>query len=269
MRRGFHLHSGVALVVVAAGLSGCFPSLLTSRPGATVIVTDESGVPLEGATVTLGTIEWHGVGGAMTTQDFTTDRAGSVQLDSERAWKMQVMLPDGDVRFSWAMCVSKPGFESVPLSRIDFEEPVEIALYPSAVSSACEWPEDERLPRVREREARWIEVEGGQWPIHRGFTAIMDETIRDAMEASAREQGIELRSWSEYRFQYQARGDGLRDTRVFVHAICRAPPSFDLTKSFYSEPDDAACFWDTAYTNQSYADQPEAAFAPLQAVAGR
>jgi hypothetical protein len=89
------------------------------------------------------------------------------------------------------------------------------------------------------------------------------------MEASAREQGIELKSWSEYRFQYQARGDGLRDTRLFVHAICRAPAGFDLTQSFYSEPDDGACFWDTTYTSQSYADQPESAFSPLQAVAGR
>ncbi len=31
----------------------------------------------------------------------------------------------------------------------------------------------------------------------------------------------------------------------FVHAICRAPAEFDLSKSFYSEPDDRACFFDT------------------------
>ena len=263
------LHAVVAAAVVATGLSACFPSFPTSRPRATIIVTDESGVPLEGATVTLGTIEWHGIAGENTTQDFTTDRAGSVEFDAERVWRIQIMLPDGDVRFSWAMCISKPGFESVPMSRINFKEPVKIATYPSAVNSVCEWLQDEYRPRVREREARWIEVEGGQWQTNRGFPAIMDETIRVAMEASAREQGIKLRSWSEYRFQYQARGDGLRDTRLFVHAICRAPADFDLTKSFYSEPDDSACFWDTTYTSQTYADQPKSAFAPLQAVAGR
>jgi hypothetical protein len=263
------LQTVVAAAVVATGLSACIPSSLTSRPRATIIVTDESGVPLEGATVTLGTIEWHGVGGEITTQDFTTDRAGRVEFDGERVWRMQIMLPDGDVRFSWAMCISKPGFESVPLLRIDFKQPVEIAMYPSEVNSVCEWRQDEHRPIVREREARWIEVEGGQWPTHGGFTAIMDEAIRGAMEASAREQGIKLRSWSEYRFQYQARGSGLRDTRLLVHAICRAPADFDLTKSFYSEPDDGACFWDTTYTNQSYADQPKSAFAPLQAVTGR
>ena len=88
------------------------------------------------------------------------------------------------------------------------------------------------------------------------------------MEASARQQGIKLRSWSEYRFQYQARGAGIRDMRLFVHAICRAPADFDLNKSFYSEPDDRACFFDTTYTNQTYTDQPESAFGPLQIVGG-
>jgi hypothetical protein len=259
----------VAAAVVATGLSACFPSFLMSPPRATIIVTDESGVPLEGATVTLGTIEWHGIGGKNTTQDFTTDHAGNVELDPERVWKMQIMLPDGDVRFSWTMCISKPGFESVPISRIDFKEPVKIAMYPSAVNSVCEWLDDEYRPRVREREARWIEVEGGQWQANHGFLAITDETIRAAMEASAREQSVELRSWSEYRFQYQTRGDGLRDTRLFVRAICRAPADFDLTKAFYSEPDDGACYWDTTYTSQSYADQPKSAFAPLQTIAPR
>ena len=97
----------------------------------------------------------------------------------------------------------------------------------------------------------------------------MDEKIRDAMEASARQQGIKLRSWSEYRFQYQLRGTDNRDLRWFVHAICRAPAEFDLSKSFFSEPDDRACFFDTTYTNQTYTDQPESAFGPLRIVVGR
>ena len=100
-------------------------------------------------------------------------------------------------------------------------------------------------------------------------TVMMDESIRAAMEASAREQGIKLRSWSEYRFQYQARGNGLRDTRVFVHAICRAPADFDLTQAFYSVPDENACFFDTTYVDQSYTDQSKSGFTPLQIVAGK
>lgn len=259
----------VAAALVAISLSACLPSFITARPKAKINVTDELGVPLEGATVTLGTTEWHGIVGKTTTQDFATDRAGSVELDADRVWKMQVMLPDGDVRYSWALCVSKPEFESVPMLRLDFEKPINIALYRSAVSSACKWPQDELGPRVLAREARWIEVDGGQWQTQRTFAALMDETIRPAMEASARVQGVELRSWSEYRFQYQARGDGLRDKRVFIHAICRAPADFDLTKSFYSEPDDTACFFDTTYTSQSYTDQPKSAFGPLQVVAAQ
>jgi hypothetical protein len=46
-----------------------------------------------------------------------------------------------------------------------------------------------------------------------------------------------------------------RDTRLFVHAIWRAPAALDLNKSFYSEPDDRVCFFDTTYSSQSYTDQ--------------
>lgn len=261
----------VALAAAGTGLSACYPSFPRSRPEARIYVTDEFGAPLAGATVTLGTMEWHGVVGQNTTEDFVTDREGKVELDGERAWAVQVLLPDGDVRYEWTLCVSKQGFEAIPIWwEIDFDQPIEVAMYPSAVTSRCEWPEDDSYtPRVKEREARWVEVAGGEWQTHRGFAMIVDESIRAAMQASAREQGIKLRSWSEYRFQYQARGDGLRDTRLFVHAICRAPADFDLTEEFFSEPDDNACFFDTTYVRQGYTDQPKAHFEPLQIVAGK
>jgi hypothetical protein len=263
------LRAFVALAAAGTGLNACYPSFPRSRPEARIYVTDESGAPLSGATVMLGTMEWHGIVGQNTTEDFVTDREGKVAFDGEHEWAVQVLLPDGDVRYSWSLCFSKPGFEAIPMVRIDFEQPIEVAMYPSAVTSRCEWPDSDYTPRVKEREARWIEVEGGEWQTYRGFTMIMDESIRAAMQASAREQGIKLRSWSEYRFQYQARGDGLRDTRLFVHAICRAPADFDLTREFFSEPDDGACFFDTTYVNQGYADQPQSHFEPLQMAAAK
>jgi hypothetical protein len=256
-----NLLPGIATTVATIILGGCYPSSLTSRPEAKINVTDESGAPLEGATVTLGTMEWHGIVGRNTLEKFLTDREGRVHFSKQHDWAMQVMLPDGDTRYSWSLCFSKPGFEAIPMEFMNFNEAIKVAMYPSAVASECEWGDG---PHVKEREARWIEVAGGEWQTHRGLAMIMDENIRSAMEASAREQGIKLRSWSEYRFQYQARGNGIRDARLFVHAICRAPADFDLDKSFYSEPDDRACFFDTTYTNQSYTDQPKSAFAPLQ-----
>jgi hypothetical protein len=258
----------VAATIAVSFLSACYPSFLTSRPKAEIVVTDESGKPLEGATVTLATTEWHGIGGPTTLTRFLTDHEGGVKFGAQHEWATQVMLPDGDVRYSWSLCFSKPGFEAIPMWTIDFDKPIQVAMYASTVPSDCEWPQYQYMPRVKEREARWIEVEGGQWQTNGGFNLMLDEKIRGAMEASAREQGIKLRSWSEYRFQYQARGDGRRDTRLFVHAICRAPADIDLTKSFYSEPDGSACFFDTTYTSQSYTDQPNAAFSPLQIVAG-
>jgi hypothetical protein len=250
-------------------LAGCFPSFLTSRPEAEIIVTDESGQPLEGAKVTLGTTERHGPGGRLTQEDFLTDVKGRVEFDAKYTWKTQVMLPDGDVSYGWTLCFSKPGFEAIPMMRINFDEPIEVAMYPSAVPSECEWRQNEYVARVKEREARWIEVEGGEWQSNMGITMLMDEQIRAAMSASARAQGIKLRSWSEYRFQFQARGNGLRNTRLFVHAICRAPADFDLTRKFYSEPDASGCFFDTTYFNQSYTDQPKSYFEPLRIVADK
>jgi hypothetical protein len=262
-----NLLSGISATVAALTLSGCFPASLTSRPEAEIIVTDESGAPIEGATVTLGTMGWHGIVGQHKLEKFVTDGEGRVEIDRRDKWVIQIMLPDGDMRYSWSLCVSKPGFEAIPMIFMKFDGPIEVAMYPGAAASECEWPRLEARPRVKEREARWIEVKGGEWQTHVGFALTMDETIRGAMEASARRQGIELRSWSEYRFQYQARGNHSRDRRLLVHAICRAPADFDLTQSFYSEPDDRACFFDTTYTNQTYTDQPKSGFGPLQLAA--
>ena len=261
-----NLLPGIATTVAVFLLSGCYPSWLTSRPKARIIVTDESGAPIEGAAVTLGTMEWQGIVGQNTLEKFLTDREGRVKFGRQHAWAMQVMLPDGDRYYSWSLCFSKPGFEAVPMVFMTFDKPIKVAMYASAQPSECQWQEHEPIPRVQAREARWIEV--GGWQASRGYPMMMDEKIRGAMEASARQQGIKLRPWSEYRFQYQARVIGIRDSRVFVHAICRAPADFDLNKSFYSEPDDRACFFDTTYTNQIYTDQPKSAFSPLQIVAG-
>jgi hypothetical protein len=258
---------GICIMVAAWMLSGCYPALLTSRPRTGIIVTDESGAPLESATVTLGTMKRHGIVGRYELERFLTNRDGRVQLRKRFDWKVQVMLPDAGVSYSWALCVSKPGFEAVPMVFVDFDEPIKVSMYASAVRSECQWHPYENTPRVPEREARWIEVEGGEWLTHGGFAMILDEKIRAAMETSARQQGIVLRPWSEYRFQYQARGTDARDRRLFVHAICRAPADFDLTRSFFSEPDDTACFFDTTYTNQIYSDQPPSAFTPLRLVA--
>ncbi len=255
------------LTIASFALSGCYPTFLTSRPEVQIVVTDEAGTPLEGAKVTLGTIERHGLGGRNTLQDFLTDREGEVEIDDEHEWHMQILLPDGDVSYSWSLCVSKPGYEAIPMIWANFDEPVKISMYPSPVNSVCEWPTSDDVPRVKEREARWIEVKGGRWPSTLGTAWILDEKIRTAMEASAREQDIKLHSWSEYRFQYQMGGDDAgRDSHILIHALCRAPTDADLTKAFYSEPDDGSCFFDTKYTRQVWADQPTPSFGPLKIV---
>lgn len=258
----------VALAIAVSGLSGCYPTFLTSRPEAKIFVTDESGAPLEGATVTLGTMEWHGVGGRNTRQDFLTDRAGKLEIDDEHEWAVQIVLPDGDMSYSWSLCFSKPGFEAIPMNRPDFDQPIKVAMYASPVNSECEWQERGQGPRVKERDARWIAVEGGPGIAIQGMSWVVDQEIRGALEARAREQGIKLHSWSEYRFQFQRFGDDTgRNRYLLIRAICRAPADVDLTKAFYAEPDDGSCYVETKYTMQVWADQPKSSFGPLKIVA--
>jgi hypothetical protein len=78
-------------MLAGLGLSGCYPSFLTSQPEARIVVTDEAGTPLEGVTVTLGTMEWHGIVGRNTRQDFVTDHEGKVEIDDEHVWAMQIL----------------------------------------------------------------------------------------------------------------------------------------------------------------------------------
>ena len=261
------LLASIATSMVGIALGGCYPSFLTSRPAAKIIVTDEAGAPLEGATVTLSTQERHGLGGPVTQQDFVSDRAGKVEFGSRHDWEVQIMLPDGDVGFSWSLCISRPGFEAVPVLQPEFRHPIEISMYPSAVDSRCEWNRMDTWPRVKEREARWIEVAGGI-PAGPGTARSLDDRIRPAMEASARAQGIALRSWSEYRFQYQVGGDpGGHERYILIRALCRGPANAELTQGFYAQADPGACYFDTKYRSQVWADQPPSGFGPLKSVA--
>jgi hypothetical protein len=104
----------VIATVAALTTSGCYPAWLTSRPKAKIFVTDESGAPLPGTTVTLGTMEWRGIVGRNTLSTFLTDKDGKVRFGRKHDWVAQVLLPDGDTHYSWSLCFSRPGFEAVP-----------------------------------------------------------------------------------------------------------------------------------------------------------
>jgi hypothetical protein len=41
------------------------------------------------------------------------------------------------------------------------------------------------------------------------------------------------------------------------------------TQAFFSEPDQGACFFDTKYTAQVWADQPKPSFGPMKMVSGK
>jgi hypothetical protein len=228
-----------AIVLAAFGLSGCYPTWLTSRPKARIVVTDAVGAPLQGATVTLGTVEMHGIVGRQTRQDFLTDKSGRVQIKKKHRWAVQILLPDGDVGYSWSLCVARPGFLAVAFIAPEFEEPIHIPLAPSAVKSECHWPKEQMSPQVIEwKPGRWIEVEGGVWtPDNATMTAIA-ASIQGIAESSA--QGIrrELRPWSEYLFQYQGRMTGSTPW-VYIKALCQTPPEGNVDSCTFEMTYDA------------------------------
>ena len=71
--------------------------------------------------------------GQTTFEKFSTDHEGKVEFGKQHAWAMQVMLPDGGTSYTWSLCVSKPGFEAIPMVSMKFNEVIKVAMYPSAV----------------------------------------------------------------------------------------------------------------------------------------
>jgi hypothetical protein len=236
-----------ASVVAGVGLTGCVPTLLTAQPKAQIVVTDASGAPVRAATVTLGTVEMHGIVGRLTRQEFLTDQDGRVAIERKRKWAVQVLLPDGGVGFSSTLCVARPGFQAVAITKPEFGDPIRVSLVTSSVKSECHWSEHQMLPRVAEWKAgQWNEVEGGPWTPDNGTMIAITSAIQAVAESTAQGYRRELRPWSEYQFQYQGR---LTGTTPYVHikALCEPPSTVDPRIAFDSRMDGSACFFEMTY----------------------
>lgn len=164
------MHRVIAVIVAALGLSGCWPALKVVQPRAEIEVTDASGEPLEGASVTFVRANvfpnWHLVLG-----ELVTDAGGTVKLPLRLKWHMQIMLPDAVASYSWAYCVEKDGYGALvaPLER--WQRPTAAVLNRSAPGSMCVPPnEDYPYLRVLDRSApapsqtaRGPRVNGSGW----------------------------------------------------------------------------------------------------------
>ncbi len=236
-----------ASVVAGLGLAGCVPTLLTAQPKAEIVVTDTSGAPMRAATVTLGTVEMHGIVGRLTRHEFLTDHHGKVAIKRKLKWAVQVLLPDGGVGYWSTLCVARPGFRAVAIVKPEFGEPIRVSLVPSSIKSECHWSEHQMLPQVAEWKAgQWNEVEGGPWTPDNGTMIAIAGAIQGVAESTAQGYRRELRPWSEYQFQYQGRLTGTTPY-VYIKALCEPPSTVDPRKAFDNRTGGSSCFFQMTY----------------------
>lgn len=127
------------IAAAAVGLTGCmsYPVHKITQPQSQVIVQDEGGGPIEGATVTLLTqFNPHPI--EPTRQIKTTDATGTAAFPEVREWQFESLMIHGMRFYFWNWCVQKPGFKTYVTGGRDtkFEEKTEIKLV-KGTSSAC------------------------------------------------------------------------------------------------------------------------------------
>jgi len=120
-------------------LSGCVPALRTLQPATRVHVTDADGIPLQGASVQLGSYKYRG--GRFSTQNYVTNAAGDAKTKRDTQWELMVFLPDGINYYSWHLCVEKPGYQPTTVAMPKAETRLEVVLLKTSATLQCKWLE--------------------------------------------------------------------------------------------------------------------------------
>jgi hypothetical protein len=133
------------IVPIALLLAGCVPLLTVTQPEAEFVVTDDDGVPLEGALVTFAS-QLYGPNGKTTFVETRTDRAGRVNLERQRHLQLAFLIVDGIAVYGFSYCVEKSGFRPVIRNHLGNRQlaksPVVESLAESAEALDCVWSED-------------------------------------------------------------------------------------------------------------------------------
>ena len=238
-------------IVAVFILSGCYPSLLTSQPEAEIIVTDESGAPLVGATVALGTMEWRGIGGRNTLEKCRTDHKGRVEFGKQHDWAVQSVVLDWRCLVLVVAVLLKAGFEAIPMVFMKFDQPIKVTMYPKR--GAFGMP----VAAIRDQRPAWRSVKhaGSKSKAASGRQTAASHDhgrkYRRAMEASTRPQGQ-----APFLVRIPLSLPGARQwppghTIVRPHDMPCASGN-QLSSRSIRKPDDPVCFFDTAYTSQGY-----------------
>lgn len=98
-------------------LSGCYPIYQKIRPALSVQVHDQLGHYIEGATVVRMTDQRPARVNTVF-ESKQTDAQGRVQFNSQRKWAIESIMIHGAQYYSWHICISKPGYETISSIKI-------------------------------------------------------------------------------------------------------------------------------------------------------
>ncbi len=101
----------IAALLLVVFLTGCYPVYKTLQPRSNIVVLDESGAPIQGASVVL-VANAYPYGHEKTRMKVVTNYKGEARFPSSKEWRMEVMVMHGMEIYYWNWCVTKAGYET-------------------------------------------------------------------------------------------------------------------------------------------------------------
>ncbi len=108
-------------------LTGCYPIYKKIRPFISVQVYDQSGHYIQGVTVVRMT-EQHPARVDPVLESQKTNTQGVVKFEDQRNWAIEFMMIHGAQDYTWYICLSKPGYETVKYFPIENDVDLKLTL---------------------------------------------------------------------------------------------------------------------------------------------
>jgi len=96
---------------------------------------------------------------------------------------------------------------------------------------------------------RWFEVDNGSWAPSTETIADIRQQIESFVSMQTRAEGLTLRDWGSYTFQYQGQKENGRKF-VFINAFCVNDKTAQLKKRMLQVTDGGTCFFNLKFDPQ-------------------
>ena len=103
------MKNALLFIILALGLTACFPVYKKLKPEFEVNVVDENGQAVANAQIILLT-EVHPAINIIAKIQKLTDAQGVAKFSGQREWKVESLMIHGSKYYHWSICVRKSGF---------------------------------------------------------------------------------------------------------------------------------------------------------------